>query len=76
MHINLAYENNNLVLFWQLNSELGNILQKVRSVFPHLFLEAGILVRNVKRIVIFRVQIGGWAFIRAWAFIRDFTVHF
>ena len=22
----------------------------------------------------FRVQIGRWAFIRAWAFIRDFTV--
>ena len=25
--------------------------------------------------VIFRVQIGGWAFIRAWAFIRDFMVY-
>ena len=25
--------------------------------------------------VIFRVQIGGGVFIRAWAFIRDFTVH-
>ena len=24
---------------------------------------------------IFRVQVGGWAFIRAWAFIRDFTVY-
>ena len=23
---------------------------------------------------IFRVQIGGWSFIRAWAFIRDFKV--
>ena len=37
-------------------------------------LEAGILVRNVKKMDILRVQIGGWAFIRAWAFIRDFTV--
>ena len=25
--------------------------------------------------VIFRVQIGGWAFIRAWTFIRDFMVY-
>ena len=24
---------------------------------------------------IFRVQIGEWAFIRAWAFSRDFTVY-
>ena len=24
--------------------------------------------------IIFRVQIGGWAFNRAWAFIRDFTI--
>ena len=28
-----------------------------------------------KKMVIFRVQIGGWAFIRAWTFIRDFTVN-
>ena len=39
-----------------------------------VLLEAGILVRNVQKMVIFRVQIGGWAFIRAWAFIRDFKV--
>ena len=32
------------------------------------------MVRNVKKMVIFRVQIGGWAFIRAWGLIRDFTV--
>ena len=38
-------------------------------------LEAGILVRNVQKMNIFRVQIGGWAFNRAWAFIRDFTVY-
>ena len=25
--------------------------------------------------VIFRVQLGGWAFIRAWTFIRNFTVY-
>ena len=37
-------------------------------------LEADIFLRNVQKIVILRVQIVGWAFIRAWAFIRDFTV--
>ena len=37
-------------------------------------LEAGILVRNGQKMVIFRVQIRGWAFIRAWALVRDFTV--
>ena len=61
--------------FWQLNSELRNILQSVRSVFPWRLLEADILVRNIQENDIFRVQIGGSAFIRAWAFIRAFMVY-
>ena len=31
-------------------------------------------MKAYQKMVIFRVQIGRWAFIRAWAFIRDFTV--
>ena len=37
-------------------------------------LEAGILPRIVNKITIFSVKIGGWAFITAWAFNRNFTV--
>ena len=37
-------------------------------------IEAFVLPRIVQNIAIFSVQIGGWAFIRAWASIRDFTV--
>ena len=37
-------------------------------------IEAFVLPRNGQNIAIFSVQIGGWAFIRAWASIRDFTV--
>ena len=65
-----------------LNNKFGNILQKVRSFFLRFFfssngrlLEAGFLPRTVNKIAIFSVQIGGWAFIRAWAFNRDFTLH-
>ena len=39
-----------------------------------ILLEAGILVRNVQKMVIFKSPIRGWPFIRVWAFIRDFTV--
>ena len=66
------------LFFWLLNNEFANILQIVRSFSP-LFsngclLEAGILLKNVQKMVNFRVKIGGWAFISAWALIRDFTV--
>ena len=37
-------------------------------------IEAFVLPRIVQNIAIFSVEIGGWAFIRAWASIRDFTV--
>ena len=52
------------MFFWRLNNEFANILQKVRSFCPLFFsgrlLEAGIpLLRNVEKMVIFRVQIGG-----------------
>ena len=38
-------------------------------------IEAFVLPRIVQNIAIFSVEIGGWAFIRAWASIRDFTVY-
>ena len=38
-------------------------------------LEAGILVRKVSKMDILESKMGGWAFIRTWAFIRDFTVY-
>ena len=39
-------------------------------------IEAFVLPRIVQNIAIFSVEIGGWAFIRAWASIRDFTESF
>ena len=35
---------------------------------------ASILPKNVPKITIFSDQIGRWGFVRAWVFIRDFTV--
>ena len=48
-------------------------------LFPPLFpLEAGThpkIVKKKKKQAIFQVHFVGWVFIRAWAFIRIFTVH-
>ena len=68
--------------FWWFNNKFGNILQKVKLYFPDFFsnghlLAAGTctLPRIVQKIAIFSIQIGGWAFVRAWTFNRDFMVH-
>ena len=58
------------------NSE-ANSVRYVRffSIFSSgRLIEAFVLPRIVQNIAIFSVEIGGWAFIRAWASIRDFTV--
>ena len=50
------------MFFWSLNNEFANTLQKVRfcPIFSNgCVLEAGIFLRYVTKIVIFRVQIGG-----------------
>ena len=69
------------MFFWRLNNDFANILQKVRSFAPlffqWVFIRGWYFAEESLKIVIFSVQIGGLAFIRAWAFIRDFTVsHF
>ena len=67
-----------ITFFCGLNNEFANILQKVRSfcpiVFQWVFIRGWYFAEKCLKMVIFRVQIGGWAFIRAWAFIRDFKV--
>ena len=58
------------------NSE-ANSVRCVRffSIFSSgRLIDAFVLPRIVQNIAIFSVEIGGWAFIRAWASIRDFTV--
>ena len=58
------------------NSE-ANSVRYVRffSIFSSgRLIEAFVLPRIVRNIANFSVKIGGWAFIRAWASIRDFTV--
>ena len=66
------------MFFWRLNNEFANILQKLRSfcsiVFQWAFIRGWYFAEKCLNMVIFRVQIVGWAFIRARAFIRDFTV--
>ena len=53
--------------------------KKVRSfcpiVFEWAFIRGWYFAEKCLKMVIFRVQIGGLAFIRAWAFIRDFMVY-
>ena len=39
------------------------------------FIRGSIFAKNRLKKAIVRVQRGGWAFIRAWAHIRIFTVH-
>ena len=50
-------------LFWRLNNEFANILQKVRSfcpiVFQWTFIRGWYFAVKCLKIVIFRVQIGG-----------------
>ena len=69
-------KSNTNFFFKLLNNEFRKLLQKVRS-FPPLIinerlLEAGILLSP--KMVILEYNLKGWAFIRAWAFIRYFTV--
>ena len=68
-------KSNTNVFFKLLNDEFRKLLQKLRS-FPPLIinkrlLEAGILLSP--KMVILEYNLKGWAFIRAWAFIRFFT---
>ena len=68
------------VLFWRFYSELGYILCTVSEIsFPPFIstgrlLKAAILPGKKCKKGYLGVQIGALAFIRAWAFIRDFTV--
>ena len=60
------------MFFWRLNNEFANILQKVRSFCPIViqlaFIRGWYFAEKCLKMVIFRVQVGGWAF------IRDFTI--
>ena len=69
-------KSNTNFFFKLLNNEFRKLLQKLRSFSPliinkHL-LEAGILLSP--KMVILEYSLKGWVFIRAWAFIRYFTV--
>ena len=65
-----------IFFFKLLNNEVRKLQQKVRSFSPLLInerlLEAGILLSP--KMVILEYNLKGLAFIRAWAFIRYFTV--
>ena len=50
-------------------------LYTVSLAFSQFLVRGWYLGEKCPKMVIFRVQIGGWAFIRAWTFIRDFTVY-
>ena len=70
-------KSNTNFFFKLLNNEFRKLLQKVRSFSPALIinerlLEAGILLSP--KMVILEYNLKGWSFIRAWAFIRYFTV--
>ena len=60
---------------WRSSNKFGNFQHKVRSFFSSgRLIEAVIFQELSKKIAIFNIQIRGWAFIRAWASNRDFTV--
>ena len=69
-------KSNTNFFFKLLNNEFRKLLQKLRSFSPLIIneclLEAGILLSP--KMVILEYNLKGWAFIRAWAFIRYFTV--
>ena len=69
-------KSNTNIFFKLLNNEFRKLLQTVISFSPLIInerlLEAGILLSP--KMVILEYNLKGWAFIRAWAFIRYFTV--
>ena len=79
----LDYERDKLVkcLVIKYNAYGINLLQKKRFVPPPPFFPMGVYKRLVfcqklpQKSQILTSKVGGWAFIRAWALIRDFTVY-
>ena len=63
------------MFFWRLNNEFANILQKLRLFCPIVFQWGFIRGWYFAEKCLKMVIIGGWVFIRALAFIRDFTVN-
>ena len=65
-------KSNTNFFFKLLNNEFRKLLQTVILIINERLLEAGILLSP--KMVILEYSLKGWAFIRAYTFIRYFTV--